>query len=38
MSSADIALYLGKLLAAWSLGFCGGYLMTKVMDALNKIV
>lgn len=38
MSTADIGLYLGKLLAAWSLGFTGGYLLTKFSDALNKIV
>lgn len=38
MSSADIALFLGELVASWSVGFTGGYLITKVTDALNKVV
>lgn len=38
MTSADILLYVGQLVAAWSLGFCGGYLLTKFRHAVNQVV
>lgn len=38
MSTADIAAFLGYLVAAWSAGFTGGYLLTKFRDAVNATV
>jgi hypothetical protein len=35
MSAGDIAEYIGMLMGAWSLGFTGGYLLTKFRDAMN---
>lgn len=35
MSSADLALLLGKLLAAWALGFSAGFTITRFKEALN---
>lgn len=37
MSASEIATLLGLLVAAWSLGFAGGYTITKYRDALNQI-
>ena len=38
MSSGDIALFLGQLVSAWSLGWTGGYLLTKFRDAMNATI
>lgn len=38
MTAVDIALYIGFLVSAWSLGFTGGYLITKFRDAFNFVV
>lgn len=38
MTAPDIALLVGQLVAAWALGFCGGYLITKFKHAFNQIV
>lgn len=38
MTAADIALYVGQLAAAWTLGFSAGYLMTKFKHAVNQSV
>ena len=38
MTAQDIALYVGQLVAAWSLGFTGGYLLTKFRHAVNQVV
>jgi len=38
MSIADIAELLGYLLSAWSVGFSGGYVLTKFKHAMNQVV
>ena len=38
MTDLDIALYVGKLVSSWAMGFTGGYLITKFRDAVNMIV
>lgn len=38
MTAQDIALYVWQLVAVWSLGFCGGYAMTKFLHAVNQAV
>lgn len=38
MSEVDIALFVGQMVAAWSTGFCGGYLLTKFKHAVNQTV
>lgn len=38
MIAADIVLFLAQLVAAWSLGFTGGYVLTKFRDAMNLTV
>lgn len=38
MSVGDVALVLGQLAAAWSVGFTGGYLLTKFRDGLNATI
>lgn len=37
MSASDIATMLGYLVAAWCVGFAGGYTITKYRDALNQV-
>jgi len=38
MTGEDIAMLLGQLVAAWSLGFAGGYLLTKFREAVNLTI
>lgn len=38
MSTADMAELAGWLVAAWSIGFTSGYLMTKFKHAVNQTV
>lgn len=38
MSSADIGLFLGLLVSAWSAGFSAGYIVTKFRDAINHVI
>ena len=38
MNATDIALYVGYLVSAWSIGFSAGYLLTKFRDAINHAV
>ena len=37
MSATDIALLFGYMASAWSLGFCGGFLLTRFKDALGAV-
>lgn len=37
MNSADLASLLGYLVAAWCVGFAGGYTITKYRDAVNQV-
>lgn len=36
MTSADLALYVGQIVAAWCLGFAGSYTITKWRDAMRS--
>jgi hypothetical protein len=37
MSAADVALFVGKLVACWSLGFTGGFLLTAFKNAISHV-
>lgn len=37
MSAGDLVLFLGFLVSAWSLGFAGGYTMTKFREAFRTL-
>lgn len=37
MSAGDIAVLLGYLVSAWSVGFCGGFLLTRFKDAVSDV-
>ncbi len=38
MSATDMALFVGQLISAWSVGFGGGYIFTKFRDAMNSTI
>ena len=38
MTAPDLLELCGYLVAAWSIGFCGGYLLTKFKHGINQIV
>ena len=38
MTTIEIAELVGYLAAAWSIGFSGGYTMTKFKHAVNSVV
>jgi len=35
MTHAEVVTYLGYLVSAWTMGFTGGYYITKFRDAAN---
>ena len=37
MNTVDMALLLGYMASAWTLGFCGGFLLTRFKDALSLV-
>lgn len=37
MNNADLILLLGYLVSAWSVGFTGGFLLTKWKEAMSHI-
>lgn len=37
MNSLDVASMLGYVVAAWCLGFCGGFVITRFKEAVGQI-
>jgi hypothetical protein len=37
MTAADILLLAGQLVSAWSIGFTGGFLLTKFREAMSHV-
>lgn len=35
MTSADLVLFCGYLVSAWSAGFCGGFIITRFKEAMS---
>lgn len=37
MNTGDVVLFVGYVVTAWVLGFCGGYLLTRFRDVLSTL-
>lgn len=37
MTAADVFLFVGYVVSAWVIGFCGGFLLTRFRDALSTL-
>lgn len=37
MSAADVGWFVGYVVSAWCVGFCGGFLITRFKDAISQL-